>query len=145
MIRPSFVLDVLIDLVVRTALVFSVFLLFSGHNAPGGGFIAGLVAGIALVLRFIAGGQDAVQRALRLPPRALLGTGLAIAIVTGLAGWLWGDAFLESAKLEIDVPILGVVKATSALPFDIGVYVVVLGVGSAMLSALGREDTEHAP
>ena len=145
MIRPSFVLDVLIDLVVRTALVFSVFLLFSGHNAPGGGFIAGLVAGIALVLRFIAGGQDAVQRALRLPPRALLGTGLAIAIVTGLAGWLWGDAFLESAKLEIDVPILGVVKATSALPFDIGVYVVVLGVGSAMLSALGREDTEDAP
>lgn len=142
MIRPSFVLDVLIDLVVRTALVFSVFLLFSGHNAPGGGFIAGLVAGIALVLRFIAGGRDAVQRALRLPPRALLGTGLAIAIVTGLAGWLWGDAFLESAKLEVDVPILGVMKATSALPFDIGVYVVVLGVASAMLSALGREDTE---
>lgn len=144
MIRPSFVLDVLIDLVVRTALVFSVFLLFSGHNAPGGGFIAGLVAGIALVLRFIAGGREAVQDALRLPPRALLGTGLAIAIVTGLAGWLWGGAFLESAKLELDVPVLGVVKATSALPFDVGVYIVVLGVASAMLSALGGEDDGEA-
>lgn len=143
MIKPSFVLDVLVDLVVRTALVFSVFLLFSGHNAPGGGFIAGLVAGIALVLRFIAGGRDAVQDALRLPPRALLGGGLAIALLTGLAGWLWGDAFLESAKLEVELPVLGVVKATSALPFDIGVFVVVLGVASAMLSALGREDTEE--
>lgn len=140
MIRPSFVLDVLIDLVVRTALVFSVFLLFSGHNAPGGGFIAGLVAGIALVLRFIAGGRDAVQGALRLPPRALLGTGLAIALLTGLAGWIWGDAFLESAKLEVHLPVLGTVKATSALPFDVGVFIVVLGVASAMLSALGRDD-----
>lgn len=140
MIRPSFVLDVLVDLVVRIALVFSVFLLFSGHNAPGGGFIAGLVAGIALVLRFIAGGRDAVQEALRVPPRGLLGTGLAIALLTGLAGWLWGDSFLETAKLEVELPVLGVVKATSALPFDIGVYVVVVGVASAMLSALGHDD-----
>lgn len=144
MIRPSFVLDVLVDLVVRIALVFSVFLLFSGHNAPGGGFIAGLVAGIALVLRFIAGGRDAVQEALRLPPRGLLGTGLAIALLTGLAGWLWGDAFLETAKLEIELPVLGMVKATSALPFDVGVYIVVLGVASAMLSALGRDDGGEA-
>lgn len=143
MIKPSFVLDVLIDLVVRTALVFSVFLLFSGHNAPGGGFIAGLVAGIALVLRFIAGGRDAVQGALRLPPRALLGGGLAIALLTGLAGWLWGGAFLESAKFEVDLPVLGVVKATSALPFDVGVFIVVLGVASAMLSSLGGEDSEE--
>lgn len=142
MISRSFVLDTLIDLVVRTALVFSVFLLFSGHNAPGGGFIAGLVAGIALVLRFIAGGREAVETALRLPPVGLLGTGLAISLVTGLAGWLWGDAFLESAKLDVDVPVLGVVKATSALPFDIGVYIVVLGVATAMLSALGRDEPE---
>ncbi|MFP5331496.1 MAG: MnhB domain-containing protein [Acidimicrobiia bacterium] len=144
MISRSFVLDTLIDLVVRTALVFSVFLLFSGHNAPGGGFIAGLVAGIALVLRFIAGGREAVEKALRLPPAGLLGTGLAISLVTGLSGWLWGDAFLESAKLEVEVPILGVMKATSALPFDIGVYIVVLGVATAMLSALGHDEPESA-
>lgn len=140
MIRRSFVLEVLIDLVIRTALVFSVFLLFSGHNAPGGGFIAGLVAGIALVLRFVAGGREAVRMALGLPPAGLLGVGLAIALVTGIAGWLWGDAFLESAKLEVDVPLLGVVKATSALPFDVGVFIVVLGLATALLSALGRED-----
>lgn len=144
MIQRSFVLDVLVDLVIRTALVFSVFLLFSGHNAPGGGFIAGLVAGIALVLRFVAGGREAVERAMGLPPGGLLGTGLAIALVTGVAGWAWGDAFLESTKWEVEVPVLGVVKATSALPFDIGVYIVVLGVATAMLSALGRDDGEDA-
>ena len=140
MIKRSMVLDVLVDLVVRTALVFAVFLLFSGHNAPGGGFIAGLVAGIAIVLRYIAGGQEAVRAILGLPPAGLLGVGLSIALFTGMAGWLWGDTFLESAKWEIDVPVLGTVKATSALPFDIGVFVVVVGVALAMLSALGSDD-----
>ncbi|MDX1448669.1 MAG: MnhB domain-containing protein [Acidimicrobiia bacterium] len=140
MIRRSFVLDTLIDLVIRTALVFSVFLLFSGHNAPGGGFIAGLVAGITLVLRFIVGGPDAVRSALGVSAPGLLGGGLAIALLTGIAGWLWGDAFLESAKFEVELPVLGVVKSTSALPFDIGVFVVVVGVAAAMLSALGRDE-----
>lgn len=143
MIRRSFVLDVLVDLVVRTALVFAVFLLFSGHNAPGGGFIAGLVAGISIVLRYVAGGHDAVRSFVPFRPEALLGVGLSIAILTGLGGWVWGDAFLESAKLEVDVPVLGTLKATSALPFDIGVFVIVVGVALAMISALGQEEDEE--
>ena len=140
MIKRSLILEVLVDLVVRTALVFAAFLLFSGHNAPGGGFIAGLVAGIAIVLRYIAGGQDAVRAVLGLPPAGLLGVGLSIALFTGIAGWVWGEVFLESTKWEIEIPVLGTVKATSALPFDIGVFVVVVGVTLAMLSALGSDD-----
>lgn len=143
MIKRSFVLDVLLDLVVRTALVFSVFLLFSGHNAPGGGFIGGLVAGISIVLRFVAGGRDSVRQILPFRPEALLGVGLSIAVLTGLFGWVWGEAFLQSAKFEIEVPVLGVVKTTSALPFDVGVFIVVVGVAAAMLSALGREESEE--
>lgn len=143
MIRRSFVLDVLVDLVVRTALVFAVFLLFSGHNAPGGGFIAGLVAGISIVLRYVAGGHDAVRSFVPFRPEALLGVGLSIAILTGISGWMWGDAFLESAKLEVDVPVLGTLKATSALPFDIGVFIIVVGVALAMISALGQEEDEE--
>lgn len=140
MINRSFVLDVLVDLVVRTALVFSLFLLFSGHNAPGGGFIAGLVAGIAIVLRYIAGGQRGVRAVIRVRPEGLLGVGLSVAVLTGIFGWVWGEAFLESAKFEIEVPVLGVVKATSALPFDIGVFLVVVGVALAMIAALGQEE-----
>ncbi|HSJ27561.1 MAG TPA: MnhB domain-containing protein [Acidimicrobiia bacterium] len=143
MINRSFVLEVLIDLVVRTAFVFSLFLLFSGHNAPGGGFIAGLVAAIAVVLRFIAGGRQWVQDVLPARPEVLLGVGLAIALGTGVLGWVWGGSFLESTKWEMDLPILGLVKATSALPFDIGVFIVVVGLATAMLSALGEgEDPE---
>ena len=143
MINRSFVLEVLIDLVVRTAFVFSLFLLFSGHNAPGGGFIAGLVAAIAVVLRFIAGGRQWVQDVLPARPEVLLGVGLAIALGTGVLGWVWGGSFLESTKWEMDLPIVGLVKATSALPFDIGVFIVVVGLATAMLSALGEgEDPE---
>jgi multicomponent Na+:H+ antiporter subunit A len=143
MIKSSLVLDTLVDIVVRTALVFAAFLLFSGHNAPGGGFIAGLVAGIAIVLRYIAGGLGAVRAVLGLPPAGLLGVGLSISLLTGILGWVWGSSFLQSAKWEIDVPVLGTVKATSALPFDIGVFVVVVGVTVAMLSALGGDEEEE--
>jgi multicomponent Na+:H+ antiporter subunit A len=142
-INRSFVLEVLIDLVVRTAFVFSLFLLFSGHNAPGGGFIAGLVAAIAVVLRFIAGGRQWVQDVLPARPEVLLGVGLATALATGVLGWAWGGSFLAAAKWELEVPVLGLVKATSALIFDVGVFIVVVGLATAMLSALGEgEDTE---
>ncbi len=140
MIDRSIILDGLVDLIVRTALIFSLFLLFAGHNAPGGGFVGGLVAGITLILQFVAGGRGRLKDILWGPPEVLMGIGLALSLFTGTLGWVWGSTFLESAKLEIAVPLLGVVKATSALPFDIGVYVVVVGLTAALLLSLGGED-----
>lgn len=140
MIERSLILDVVVDLIVRTALVFALFLLFTGHNAPGGGFVAGLVVGTALVLRFVAGGRSAVEAALPGSPTTLLGIGLSLALLTGVGGYVWGTTFLESAKLEIDLPVLGVVKATSALPFDIGVFMIVIGLASALLLELGESE-----
>jgi multicomponent Na+:H+ antiporter subunit A len=143
MIDRSMIFDFVVDLIVRTALVFALFLLFTGHNAPGGGFVAGLVAGTALVLRYIARGKDAVLGFLPAAPHVLMGIGLTLAIATGMAGWIWGGAFLESAKFEVTVPVLGTVKATSALPFDIGVFIVVMGLVAAEVLAFGEggEDT----
>lgn len=142
MIERSLIFDFVVDLIVRTALVFSLFLLFTGHNAPGGGFVAGLVAGIALVLRFVNAGRPGITQVVSIPPEMVMGLGLALAIVTGTGGWLWGDVFLASAKFEVTLPVLGVVKATSALPFDIGVFVVVIGLTSALLLALGDPEEE---
>ncbi len=139
MIRRVFILDVVLDVVVRTALVFSLFLLFSGHNAPGGGFIAGLVAGICLILRYIARGEEAMVALVRGRPDQLLGVGLLLAVAAGAGGWIWGNGFLESAKFEVEVPVLAVVKTTSALLFDIGVYFVVLGLVAALVAALGDD------
>lgn len=135
--RPSLILDTVLDMVTRTALLFSFFLLFAGHNAPGGGFVGGLVAASALVLRYVAGGADRVDAVARVHETTLLGTGLLLAALTGAAGWWFGDAFLYGAKLEADVPVLGHLKATSALAFDIGVYLVVVGLGLSLLRSLG--------
>lgn len=137
MIHKSFILETLVDLIVRTALVFSLFLLFSGHNSPGGGFVAGLVFGISLILKYVAGGIDEMRELVPVGPEVLLGGGLSLALLTGLAGWVWGDAFLESAYFEVELPVLGTLKASSALPFDIGVFAVVVGLVAALVTAFG--------
>ncbi|WP_051063316.1 hydrogen gas-evolving membrane-bound hydrogenase subunit E [Ilumatobacter nonamiensis] len=133
----SILLTRLANAVVPIALVFSAFLLFAGHNAPGGGFVGGLVAGAALTLEYARGGRGALERIVPFDPRLLLGGGLAIAALTGVAGLLGGGEFLESSKLEVDVPVLGTMKATSALPFDVGVFMVVVGLVVTVLARLG--------
>jgi len=133
----SMILETTVTAVFPTALLVSVYLLFAGHNAPGGGFIGGLVAGAALVLRFVDGGSASIRRVLPIAPTTLLGGGLALAVATAVIPWFSGDQLLESGKLQVDVPAVGLVKASSALPFDIGVYLVVLGLVLTVLRTLG--------
>lgn len=140
MIQRSFILETLVYLIVRTALVFSLYLLFSGHNSPGGGFVAGLVLGISLMLEYIAGGSEQIREVLPIKGTTMLAFGLTLALLTGLAGFVWGDAFLETTYVEVEVPVLGVVKATSALSFDIGVFAVVAGLVASLITAFGSEE-----
>lgn len=140
MIQRSFILETLVDLIVRTALVFSIFLLFSGHNSPGGGFVAGLVFGISMVLKYTSGGTEGMREILPVSAETLFGAGLFLAFGAGIAGWVWGGAFLESAHIEIDLPLLGHLEASSALPFDIGVFGVVVGLVAALVDAFGTEE-----
>lgn len=136
----SLILAASVEIIFPTALVFSIFLLFAGHNAPGGGFVGGLVAGAAFVLRYLdaGAGGDAPGRL----PGALLGAGLAVALTAGAAGWVAGGEFLESFKMSLSLPLVGTVKAGSALIFDIGVYLVVIGLVRTVLSVLGSEVEE---
>jgi len=140
--RPSTVLDTVLDGVLRTALLFSLFLLFAGHNAPGGGFVGGLTAGAALLLRYAADGSDGVDRLVPISEGTFLGGGVVIATLVGLGGFGWAGSFLGSAKVEADFGVLGTFKATTALPFDIGVYLVVVGLALAILRALGSDADE---
>jgi multisubunit Na+/H+ antiporter MnhB subunit len=119
-------------------LVTSLYLLFAGHNAPGGGFIGGLVAAAAVFLRYVSAGPDA-RGLTRLPSEVLLGVGLLCSLAAGLSSVLVGDTFLEAWTFEEDLAVLGTVKFTSSLPFDIGVYLVVLGLAVAVVDSLGRE------
>ncbi len=139
--RPSsLILETGVGALFHTALLFSLFLLFAGHNAPGGGFVGGLVAGAAFVLRYVEGGADSVGRAAPVSANVLIGAGLTVAVTTGAASWLAGQQFFQSATFEVDAPLLGTVKTTSAVVFDIGVYLVVVGLVIGLLTTLGGED-----
>jgi len=136
--RRSVILDTSIRLEYHPVLVLSLYLLFAGHNQPGGGFVGGLVAGIAIALRFIAGGIDEVRAALPARPWSLLGLGLVVASVTAVVPLAFGGALLEAGKLQRDAPLLGTIKTTTALFFDIGVYLVVVGLVLMMFEAFGE-------
>lgn len=138
-LRRSVVLETAVRLVFHTVLVFSLYLLFAGHNQPGGGFVGGLVAGLAFVLRYLAGGRGALRDAVPVDPGLPLGLGMVLAATTGTVALLAGGQFLESGKVTFDLPVLGVLKLTSALPFDCGVYLVVVGLVLGLLSTLGAE------
>lgn len=115
-----------------TVLVFSLYLLLVGHYGPGGGFAAGLVAGLAFVLRHVTG-----QEAPPVRPPAVIGTGLTVAILTALVPLVFSSAVLTSAKLAVDLPVLGPVTVQTSLFLDIGVYLLIVGVVLDLLRSLG--------
>jgi multicomponent Na+:H+ antiporter subunit A len=137
--ESSQVIDAATRLLFTSIVVLSVYFLFAGHNQPGGGFVGGLVVGAALSFRYIAGGLPAVQDTVRVPARLVLGGGLTLAVGTALTPLILGGSVLEHASLKLDLPIFGAVKTTSALPFDIGVYLVVVGLILMAYEAFGDE------
>jgi multicomponent Na+:H+ antiporter subunit A len=137
--RRSLVFEVITRLLFHAVLVFSLFLLFAGHNAPGGGFAGGLVAGLALVLRYLAGGRYELGEAAPIDPGRLLGAGLLLAGSTGAVALVLGAQVFETAYLEATLPVLGDVSLATALFFDIGVYLVVVGLVLDVLRSLGAE------
>ncbi len=119
-------------------LALSVYLLLRGHNAPGGGFIAALVAGAAVVLQYLANGPEGLNRFLRVHVNLLVGWGLLLAVGFGVAGILAGGEFLQSTLAHARVPVLGEVKVAASLVFDLGVYLVVLAVVVTIVRYLGE-------
>lgn len=121
-------------------LLVSVYVTFRGHNAPGGGFAGGMIAGCAFVLRFLAHGATMVSRTLRIAPTTLIGAGMLLAIGTAAAPLVLGDSLIESHIWKFDLPAIGTVKLVSSSIFDLGVYVLVIGVVVAVLMALGSDE-----
>ncbi len=115
-------------------LVFSVFLVVRGHNLPGGGFVGGLVAASAFALVAIASGVDAARRLLIVDPRGLIAAGLVVALGSAVAPVPFGRPFLTGLWSGFALPAVG--KLGSPLVFDVGVYLVVIGVVLTVLWAL---------
>ncbi len=143
--RPQAILELSVRAIFHAVLVGSIYLLFAGHNQPGGGFVGGLVAGAAVALRYLAGGIDEVRSLSRFQPWTILGAGLFTAGCTAGAPLLVGAPVLDSGYLSVSLPVIGSVKATAALPFDIGVYLVVVGLVLMVFEAFGDEPEDDAP
>lgn len=135
----SILLEVIVRVLFHTIIVVSIFLLFAGHNLPGGGFAGGLVAGMALVMRYIAGGRWELGAAAPTDAGRLLGAGLILAVGTAVLPLFFGLAPLTSSFWEADLPIIGHVEFVTSTVFDVGVYLVVIGLVLDVLRSLGAE------
>src|SRR5699024_3402325 len=109
-------------------MILSLFFFFTGHNNPGGGFAGGLVAGLALVLRYLAGGRYELGEAVPIDAGRILGAGLLLAAGTAAGSMAFGAPALSSATFEFALPVFGEVKLVTALLFDAGVYLIVVGL-----------------
>jgi len=143
--RYPMILAVVAQILLPLALLVSVYIFLRGHNQPGGGFIAGLITAVALILQYMARGHDWTRERLPLSYPVVAVSGLAIAVATGLASWLFGYPFLTSAFGHFHLPLIGEFELASAMLFDLGVYLAVVGATLMILINLGRVTTLHRP
>ncbi|MGV3016189.1 Na+/H+ antiporter subunit A [Rothia sp. 88186D007BW] len=134
----SILLEVMTRLLFHTLIVVSLYMLIAGHNLPGGGFAGGLMVGLAFVVRYLAGGGAELRAASPLSAGTFLGMGLGIAALYALAPALWGDPIFSSYVLDFWLPIFGDVHFVTATIFDIGVYLLVIGLVLDILRSLGE-------
>jgi len=127
------------------ALLVSVYIFFRGHNMPGGGFVAGLITAVALILQYVAQGVDWVKQRLSLAYPALIAAGILFAFATGAGSFLVGRPFLTSWFDYFNVPYIGQIELASAMVFDLGVYLTVVGSTLLILANLGKITTKHRP
>jgi multicomponent Na+:H+ antiporter subunit A len=131
--------DVSVQIIFYAVVVASLWLLFAGHNDPGGGFVGGLLAGSAIALRYVAGGIGEVRSLSRFRPWTVLGTGLLISTLTAATPLLFGGALLDIAITTVRLPVIGTFDVSTALLFDVGVYVTVIGIVLMAFEAFGDE------
>lgn len=135
--RYPIMLRMLMRPLLPLALAVAVYIFLRGHNLPGGGFVAGLITAIALLLQYVAAGAGFVAPKLRLPFVGLLAAGLLIATATGAGSWIFGQPFLTSSYTYVTWPIVGTFELATAMLFDFGIFLVVLGTILLALTELG--------
>ncbi|MCC5883344.1 MAG: monovalent cation/H+ antiporter subunit A [Halomonas sp.] len=143
--RYPLILSVVAQILLPLALLVSVYIFLRGHNQPGGGFIAGLITATALILQYMARGHDWTRERLPVSYSIIAVSGLAIALATGLGSWLFGYPFLTTAFGHFHLPVIGEFELATAMLFDLGVYLAVVGATLMILINLGRVTTINRP
>jgi multicomponent K+:H+ antiporter subunit A len=132
---PAVIMRLLFPVICVTA----IFLLLRGHDLPGGGFVAGLMMSVAVLLQYMAGGTRWVEDHLRVHPLRWMGLGLLLAAGTGMGAIVVGRPFLTSYFAYADLGWLGRLPVASAMLFDIGVFTLVFGATVLMLIAIAHQ------
>ncbi|MDP3897046.1 MAG: MnhB domain-containing protein, partial [Mesorhizobium sp.] len=129
------------------ALTVGAYIFLRGHNLPGGGFIAGLVVAIALIMQYMASGYVWANERARVDSQAMIGAGIAIAGFTGIGSFVFGRPFLTSAYDYFSLPLVGKFELATAMAFDLGVFLTVVGVVLLSLSKISRvqQRAERSP
>ncbi|MBT1449480.1 monovalent cation/H+ antiporter subunit A [Glaciecola sp. XM2] len=127
------------------ALLVSFYIFLRGHNMPGGGFIAGLITSVALIQQYIAHGVDWVKPRIKVDYQTLIALGVLIATLTGIGSWFFGRPFMTTWFDYFDIPFIGEIELASALVFDLGVYLTVVGATLLILANLGKLTSVHRP
>ena len=141
--KHPMILSVVAKILLPLALLISAHIFLRGHNLPGGGFIAGLITAVALILQYFAHGVTWVIARNKIEYQSLIVSGLMIALLTGIAPLLWDYPFLTSWFDYFTLPFIGKFELTSALMFDLGVYLTVVGSTMLILSNLGKLTTNQ--
>jgi multicomponent K+:H+ antiporter subunit A len=126
-------------LLLPIAAVISAFFLIRGHNAPGGGFVGGLVLATAFIVQYMMSGTLWIESRMRIHPQYSIGMGLLLAGGAGCAAWLMSRNFLSNLAWHGQVPLIGELHLSSTLIFDLGVYLLVVGATVLMLIALAHQ------
>ncbi|MFB9972821.1 Na(+)/H(+) antiporter subunit B [Allobacillus sp. SKP2-8] len=140
------------DLILRTMtqliafilLGFSVYLFFAGHNSPGGGFIGGLMTAAAFILMYITYGFDNMSKVLPINFRAMLTIGLLVATLSGIGAFVFGEPFLTQTFGYFNLPIMGETELATAMIFDLGVYLTVVGVTMTIILTIATDQKEDS-
>jgi multicomponent K+:H+ antiporter subunit A len=143
--RHPMMLAVISQSLLPLALLVSVYIFLRGHNLPGGGFIAGLVTSVALVQQYVAHGVDWIKERLKVNYQWLIASGVLIATLTGMGSWVFDRPFLTSWFDYFSLPWIGEFELASAMLFDLGVYLTVVGATLLILANLGKLTTNHRP
>jgi multicomponent K+:H+ antiporter subunit A len=122
----------------------SIYFLLRGHNAPGGGFVGGLVMATAILVQYKTSGVLWVESRLRIHPQSWIGLGLLAAGLTGVSAWLTAEPFLTNLSWHPHLPLFGEIHLASVLLFDLGVYMVVVGGTVLMLVAIAHQSLRRA-
>jgi len=140
----SLILTVGTRVLLPLVLTVGIFIFLRGHNEPGGGFIAGILVGIAFIMQYIASGYRWSSERARIEPSLLIGSGILIAALSGIGSWPFGYPYLTSTYSYVTLPIVGTFEIASVIVFDLGVFLTVFGIVMISLANLARVEEPAA-